>query len=199
MTIKVIFACMICIGMTACKSKYRKAADEIASKIGNSVEGMNVGKEKYTVQVPYGWTTEYKEAYGIQYYYLRAPKTVDDPNTNINITTEFMQSLNLHDYLLATVQSIERNIPSARILGQGEVTANGLKGVWYSYDIEPQGVKATLVSYIFPKDSVAYILTAGTQTKDAIKYRRTFDKVAESFKFNQGVEMTQAIKHSHQQ
>ena len=184
MTIKMVLVCIVYIGMTSCKTKYKKAADEIAQQVGDPGKNMNAGKMNYIVQVPYGWTTEDKEAYGIKYYYLRAPKTMDDPNTNINVTTEFMEGLTLDDYLAATIQSIKDNIPSATILDQGEIVANGLKGVWYSYDMKPQGIDATLVSYIFPKDNVAYILTGGTQTKDFLKYRSTFDRVAKSFRFN---------------
>lgn len=170
--------------MAACKSKYRKAADEIASKAPNPTN-MNVGREKYTVQIPNEWTTEQRQAYGVDYYYLRAPKTTDDPNTNINIATEFMQNLTLEDYLDETIKSIKKGIPSAEILGKGEIVAKDLKGVWYSYNMESQGIEATLVSNIFPKDGVAYILTAGTQTKDVVRYKDTFDKVAKSFRFNQ--------------
>jgi hypothetical protein len=60
--------------------------------------------------------------------------------------------------------------------------------------MEPQGIRATLVSYIFPKDGVAYVLTAGTQTKDAENYRGTFDKVAKSFKFIQELKEEQQTK-----
>lgn len=168
--------------VTSCKSKYRKAADEIVSNAPTPTN-MNAGNEKYTLQIPNGWTTEHREAYGVDYYYLIAPKTADDPNTNINIASEFMQNLSLEDYLTGTIQSVKKSIPSAMILGQGEIVANGLKGVWYSYNMEPQGIKATLVNYIFPKDGVAYIITAGTQTKDASRYRPLFDTVAKSLKF----------------
>lgn len=180
---KVIFISIILlIAVASCKSKYRKAADEIVANIPEPTT-MNVGKEKYSLYIPDGWTTEHRNYYGVDYYYLMAPKTNDDPNTSVNVATEFMQNLSLDDFLKGTIQSVKKAIPSAVILGQGEIMANDLKGVWYSYNMEPQGIRATLVSYIFPKDGVAYIVTAGTQTKDAVKYRETFDKVAKSFKF----------------
>jgi hypothetical protein len=169
----------------ACKSNYRKAADEIASKIPPSeAVNMNAGKETYTIYVPDGWSTKYKREYGVEYYFISAPKTIDNPNTNINVTTEFMQDLSLEDYAELTVTSIKNNIPGANILDQGSIIANGLEGRWYCYQMETQGIKATLTSYIFPKNGVAYIITAGTQTKDASKFKATFDTVAKSFKFN---------------
>jgi PsbP len=181
---RIIFISLILIfGATACKNKYRKAADEI---IGNTKPtNMNVGKEKYSLTIPDGWTTENRNNYGVDYYYVMAPKTIVDPNTSINVANEFMQNLSLEEYLTATIQSVKKAIPSAIILEQGEIVANDLKGCWYSYNMEPQGIKATLIGYIFPKNGVAYIITAGTQTKDAVKYRSTFDNVAKSFKFNQ--------------
>lgn len=182
---RIIFiSIVLLIAITSCKNKYRKAADEIASNIPQPTN-MNVGKEKYSFYIPNGWTTENKNYYGVDYFYIMAPKTSDDPNTSVNITNEFMQNLSLEEYLKGTIQSVKKSIPSAIILEQGEIEANSLKGIWYSYNMEPQGIKASLVSYIFPKDGVAYILTAGTQTKDAVKYRAIFDKVAKSFKFSQ--------------
>jgi hypothetical protein len=171
---------VLCSAM-ACKSKYQKAADEIVANAKPS--NMNAGKAKYKMKIPDGWTTEQRNDYGVDYYFLRAPKTADDPNTSINVATEFMQNLSLEDYLTATIRSVKKAIPSAIILGQGEIVANGVKGCWYSYNMEPQGIKASLIAYIFPKNGVAYIITAGTQTKDIAKYSSTFDSVAKSFRF----------------
>lgn len=168
----------------ACKSKsnYRKAADEIAAN-SQGTTNMNAGKRNYSLYIPEGWTSEHRNAYGVDCYFILAPKTATDPNTNINVVTEYMQNLGLDEYKARTIESIKKAIPSASILAQGDINANGLKGGWYSYSMVPQGIEATLVCYIFPQDSVAYIITAGTQTKDASRYRSTFDSVARSFKF----------------
>lgn len=96
-----------------------------------------------------------------------------------------MQNLSLDEYLHFTIQSVQKGVPNADILSQGYINANGLKGAWYSYTMDPQDIKATLISYIFPKDGVAYIITAGTQTKDAGRYRNLFDSVAKSLKFSE--------------
>ena len=180
----IFISIFLLVGATGCQSKYKKAADEIVSNAPLPTN-MNVGKENYNLYIPKGWTTEHRNVYGVDYYYLMAPKTKDDPNTSINVATEFMQNLRLEDYLTGTIQSVRKSIPSAVMLGQGEIVATRLKGSWYSYNMEPQGIKVTLVSYIFPKNGIAYIITAGTQTKDAAKYKSTFDSVAKSFKFIQ--------------
>jgi len=172
----------ICIVTASCKSKYSKAADEIASNAPDPVY-MNAGKEKYSLYVPDGWTTEYRNNYGVDYYYISAPNTADDPNTSVNVASEFMQHLGLDEYLQATIRSVKKAISTAVVVAQGSIVANNLDGVWYSYRMKPGGIDVTLVSYIFPKDGVAYIITAGTQTKDAARYRDTFDSMARSFKF----------------
>jgi hypothetical protein len=59
--------------------------------------------------------------------------------------------------------------------------------------MEPQGLKAALVSYIFPKDGIAYIITAGTEIEDPLHYRSHFDSVASSLKF---VEMVPVNKNA---
>jgi hypothetical protein len=178
-----IFLCSFVI-LTAwdCRSKNRKAADEISAKMAESTN-MNVGKQNYSLYIPEGWTTEYRTVYGIDYYYLLAPKTEQDPNTSINVITEYMQNFSLSEFRDRTIESVKMAIPSASNFTQGFLTANGLAGSWYSYTMEPQGIKATLVCYIFPKDGIAYSITAGTSTKNATHYRRLFDSVARSFRF----------------
>jgi hypothetical protein len=176
-----IFLLTVLIG---CKSKYAKAVDEIAENLPES-KNMNAGTQNYFVDVPNGWTTKKTTYQGIDYYFLLAPKTIDDPNTNINIITEYMQKFSLEVYKEKAIEALKKAIPSASILNEGKIEANGLKGTWYSYVMEPAGTKSSLISYIFPKDGVAYIITAGTQVKDASHYRRTFDIVAKSFRFNE--------------
>ena len=171
-----IFSCIT-------KSRYQKAADEIAAKMPPS-HNMNVGKEKYNLYVPPAWTTKHQTAYDMDVYYLLAPKTADNPNTNINVITEYMQNLSLEEYLQKTIESIVQGIPSSHILARGTITANGLNGACYSYSMRPEEIPSTLVSYIFPKNGVAYVITAGTQTKDFGHYRSLFDSVARSLQFD---------------
>jgi hypothetical protein len=168
--------------LTSCKSKYHKAADEIADRIPES-NTMNAGKNKYKLFVPDGWSTKHQTYNGVDFYFLNAPQTKADPNTNVNLITENMQHLNLDVFKTGSIKSLKRAIPSAIILDEGDIIANGINGKWYTYTMAPAGVKASLVSYIFPKDGVAYIITAGTQIEDAARYRNTFDQIAKSLKF----------------
>ena len=169
--------------MTSCKSKYREAADEILKEVP-STKNMNAGKAAYTLDVPKGWTTDGTTYSGVDVYFLKAPKTEEDPNTNINVVTEFMQNLEPDVYRAKSMQSLLKAISSANIIDTGSIYANGLKGLWYSYTMEPGGIKAFLINYAYSKDGVAYIITAGTQTKDSSRYRQTFDRVARSFRFS---------------
>ena len=155
---------------------------------------MNVGKQNYHLYIPEGWTTEHRTAYGVDYYYLLAPKTAEDPNTSINVITEDMQNLSLDEFRDKTIESVKGAIPSASNFTEGGLIANGLAGKWYSYTMEPQGIKATLVCYIFPKEGIAYSITAGTQTKNVSHYRTLFDSVARSFRF---VEMVSVSENHH--
>ncbi|SHM50827.1 hypothetical protein SAMN05444266_108315 [Chitinophaga jiangningensis] len=181
---KIIIPLCLLLTLLACnnKSVYRKAADEIVEQIPAN-HHLNVGNRRYNIYVPAGWTTNTRTEYGIDYYFLLAPKTAADPNTNINVITEDMQHYTLEEYMQKTIQAVMKAIPSAVILDQGLIETDSLKGAWYKYNMEPRGIKATLVSYVFPKDNIAYIITAGTQTKDAGRYRPLFDSVATSFRF----------------
>lgn len=167
---------------TACTTKSKpKTIEEIAANLPTA--NMNAGKLNYTVKIPDGWTTEHVTRHNVDYYYLYAPRTTDDPNTNINIVTEHMQGLELPVYKAKAIDAIKRVIPGTVILEEGDVKAKGLKGIWFTYTMTIQGVDASLVCYIYPKNGIAYIITAGTQTKDAARYRSTFDAVGRSFKF----------------
>lgn len=177
------FFSLLALNSCNSQSNYKKVADEIAT-IAQEPTNMNTGKEKYILDVPEGWTTKHKNAYGVDMYFLLAPKTKEDPNTNINVVTESMQNLSFDNYKTGMMESIKNSIPSASILAQGDMSADGIKGGWYSYTMESHEIKATLVSYIFPKNGIAYIITAGTQDKDAVRYRNTFDLVAKSLKFD---------------
>ena len=183
---KILISIFLISGFTGCiyKSNYRKAADEIIENVPVTAN-MNAAVKKYTLDVPAGWTTKHLREYGIDYYFLSAPKTADDPHTNINVITEYMQNLSLDKYVEKSIEGIKHAIPSAAIGARGYITANGVEGAWYEYTMEPRGIKAALVNYIFPQDGIAYIVTAGTQTKDAAGYRHTFVSVAQSLKFSE--------------
>ena len=182
---KMFYPCVFCLlALIACisKSKYQKAADEMAAKLPPA-SNTKIATEDYSIFIPPGWKTEHRTAYGMNFYYLLAPKTPDNPNTNVNVLAEYMQNLTLEQYRQAVIESILKGIPTAEILGKGDITANGLRGAWYCYSMEPLGLKSTLVGYIFPKNGVAYLITAGTQTKDFGTYRSLFDSIARSLKF----------------
>lgn len=182
MKIQFIFILFLTI-LLACKNgSYKKAADEIAANLSETTN-MNRGKDKYTLYVPKGWTTKNSTHYGVDYYFLTAPYTKVDPNTNINFITEYMQNMNTEDFRMKSIISLTKAIPSASVLELGDVNANGLRGKWYSCTMEPQGIKSFLKSFIFPHDGVAYIITGGTQLYDSSRYIRTFDTVAQSLRF----------------
>lgn len=143
------------MAVAACtyKSNHRKAAEDIIEKIPDT-KNLNTGKRSYVLDVPVGWETKHQTAYGIDYYFLLAPKTLADPNTNINVMTESMLHLSLETYLKKAKEQVKLSISSAVILDEGSITAGSLKGAWYKYSMEPRGIKATLVCYIFPKDNV---------------------------------------------
>lgn len=168
--------------ITACESRYRRAADEILDQIPTPTD-MNVGDQNYLLDIPDGWKTENVTYRGINYYFLKAPQTATDPNTSINVITEYMHNLDLGEFHKKTIESIKQTIPSAKITAEGSIEAHGLRGSWYAYTMEPGGIKASLISYIFPKNGVAYIITAGTQPEDVSRYRKTFDGVAKSLTF----------------
>ncbi|RFS20136.1 hypothetical protein DVR12_20690 [Chitinophaga silvatica] len=178
---KLLIPICLILAITACnrQTKNQRAADEILDKIP-STKTMNAGKHPYELYVPDGWKTENRKLRGVDYYFI-AP--ADNPNINVNVVTETMSGLSLNDYSELNLNNIKRIIPSAVILGHGKTKINGVTSAWYKYTIEPQGINISLSSCLVPDKGVAYIITCGSLTKDADKYKNTFDTILKSFKF----------------
>jgi hypothetical protein len=93
-----------------------------------------------------------------------------------------MQNLTLDVYREKTIESLTRIIPSVAIGEQGDIEADGIKGGWYTYTMNVDGVTSSVVAYIFPRNGIAYTITAGTQIKNIDRYRNLFDSTARSLK-----------------
>ena len=167
---------------TACKSRREKAVDELLSKAGPMGPDVDAHRLDYILYVPDGWTTRRQLAYDVNYYFLNPPKTNDAP-ADINLVTVNMQNVPLQEFREKMIESLKAATPDASDFEEGNVIANGREGVWYSYTMSPQGMNASFVCYIFPKDGVAYMITAGTFPEYASRYRSLFDSVARSLKF----------------
>jgi hypothetical protein len=180
---------MFVFSTAACQNRYGKAADELRDR-SPEPQNMNVGVQNYTTYIPDGWTTAKKSYGGIDYYFIAAPKTETDPNTNVNIITEKMQNLSLDAYKEGAIKSLKKAIPNAVIMDEGNIEAYNINGHWYSYAFEQSGIKASIVSYIIPKDGIAYIISGGTRPELADHYRSTFDSIARSFKFSEPLKVS---------
>jgi hypothetical protein len=101
----------------------------------------------------------------------------------MNILNESMQNASFDEYKSQTNVNLKKMIPSAEVLNTGDIAAGDLKGAWTHYTMEQNGMKLDLVNYVFPKDGVAYIITATTKEGKMDQYRSTFDGVAKSFRF----------------
>lgn len=176
------FVCLILLIGCKEKSEYRKAAEEIAANLPDT-RGLNIGVAEYELIVPNGWTESHFSEFGIDYYFISAPKTLEDQNTNVNVITESMNNYSLQTYTNKAIDGLKAAIPTAVILSRGEYSTNGIKASWYKYNMAPRGIKVILTSYIFPKDNIAYVVTCGTQLRDTAKHEATFKMIIRSFKF----------------
>ena len=161
-----------------------KTLEERIIDIGT--KNMNEGKSKYSIFVPENWTTEQKKIGGIDYYFLLAPKTKEDPNTNVNIITENMRDMDLYTFRKGAIKSLLKTIPSVNITDTGSIRSDtGLLGVWYTYTFSEEDTEAKLKSFFYSKDRIAYVITAGTIKQNFDKYLELIDKIGSSFKFEE--------------
>jgi hypothetical protein len=167
----------------ACNNnKQPKTAEDVLSSINKT--NLNKGSEDFHLDTPEGWTTDKKTIQGINYYYIISPQTGDVPNPNINLVTESMQGVSLETYITKSLSSLEQILPGSKIVANGDIEANGVKGAWYNYTMEMQGVKADLMAYVYPAGGIAYVITGICTPGKKAKYRPIFDAVAKSFKVN---------------
>jgi len=167
----------------ACNTKKQpKTAEEVLSSINKT--NLNKGSQDYHLDTPDGWTTEHKTIQGINYYYIIAPNTGEVPSPNINLLTESMEGVTLKEYISKSLSSLEKVLPTSKVIANGDFEANGIQGAWYNYTMEMQGVKADLMAYVIPSNGIAYVITGICPPDKKAKYRPIFDAVAKSFKLN---------------
>lgn len=167
--------------LTACKAKTKNTPEDFLNKLTNK-QNFNVGKHKYTVNVPDGWTTKNSTHSGIDYFFLIAPRTEPNSNTSINFITENMAGFDLDTYTSLAKKNLKNDIPSVNFLESGSLN-NGTQSNWYSYTFTFDQNEVFCLTYIFAKDGIAYVMTNATHKKDSSLYRSTFEEVAKSFRF----------------
>ena len=171
--------------VTSCKTETKtkdKSPDEILNEV-SKLKTINVGNDNYIVNIPTDWTTKDTTLNGVSFYFLLAPKTDNDFNTNMNILNESMQGESFDDYKKKSIETMKKQMPSLKFLDNGDIEASNINGSWLHYKMEQSGLKIEIISYTFPKDGIAYIITATTKEGELDKYRNTFDAVAKSFRF----------------
>lgn len=174
---------------TSCKTDNKKlnkddakpmTNEEILEKASTS-KNINVGDKVYLVDIPNGWTTKDTSINNLKFYFLVAPTSDADFRTNINIINESMQGISFDEYKKKTIESMKHYMPNVEILESGDMKASDLAGSWFHYNLTQSGIKLGIINYTFPKDGIAYIITATTKAENLDKYRITFDAVAKSF------------------
>lgn len=138
--------------------------------------------KNYELFIPEGWSVKDTVLEGVRFHFLFAPKKKAEALTSINITHDQMHQLTLEEYTYQTILSMKQHLPGFEVLEEDSIANAGLKGHWFHYKVAPYNKPAELINYTFSQDNVAYTLTATTDVRNMPAYRKTFDKVAMSFK-----------------
>ena len=137
----------------------------------------------YVVEVPTDWTirdTIMQD--GMKIRFILSPQSLraDYPIGNILIAS--MEGRNIDDFVTRNMNYLESNMPGTIILERGKIDSSIYNGQWFTYTKEQNGILRDMINYIIPLNGFAYMITCGSNKGSIGKYRKTFDKIAKSFK-----------------
>lgn len=168
----------------SCRNEIKKpkTSDEIM-EIASKAPGLNTGTENYTISIPDGWTTKDTIIKNIKFHFIFPPAVTDKFRVNVNIINEDMAGLTTEAYVQATIKNMTSLMPQFTLKEQGQFQVTDAKGAFISYAGQQNNVELEGILYIIPHNGIAYLITGMAESGNMNKYKATFDKIAQSFKF----------------
>jgi hypothetical protein len=103
---------------------------------------------------------------------------------NVAVVYEFVPpGVSEEEYLNLSLQQMHQMLQGLKVDKQGEMTIADRPAHWVTFSHEYMGVGMKGIGYIVVKGSRAYVIVCSATTKTFGRYRKTFDEVAESFRF----------------
>lgn len=136
----------------------------------------------YTIEAPENWIIHDTIMDGLRIRFLLAPQSLNSDNPAVNVLIASMEGRNISDFTTRNMNYLQSNMPGITISGRGNIDSSVYNGQWFTYVKEQNDIVRDMINYIIPLNGFAYMITCGTNKGGMSKYRRTFDKIANSFK-----------------
>jgi hypothetical protein len=162
----------------SCKNQNNESLNRTLHELSKDSE-INTGNLNYSFELPPGWSRHDTVLQGLSVTFLML-KDTDDFKPIINVTNEHMNKGH-QEYVNGTKKYLN-NLMDIEMLDDGEITAFGRRGLWYSYIRMFNGIRREMVYYSIPINGISYNITAGVSAGGMQKYRRSFDQIVHSFK-----------------
>lgn len=144
----------------------------------------------FTLQYPEDWT--YREGLGkdidlgsIVIFQSPSEGKQDLFRENVHIFTESLPDSvkNVDEYLAFSKQSLPQLLQEMEILEEGKTLIDGQTSRWIIFNYVSQLQRVTSIGYMFYRNGKGFVITATSRPEDFMSYRRTFEKIATSIKF----------------
>lgn len=136
-------------------------------------------KNGFAIQHPEDWEPLHGTGALVTFMAPAEPGTAG--RANVTVTMEPVPaSMTAAEYLEQAKPLLAQMLPEYEFGGQEPVTVGGVEGIRYSYTIEIQGHRMSLIGYALLAKGHAYVLTAGSLADRFDKHAETFDTICRS-------------------
>ncbi len=175
--------------VTACKQPAKKLSDNVDKDIKEMVEstpGINAGTGTFSIEAIEGWTKVDTSINGLKIVLVKSASegAGDIFMENINVVSEKSGDMKLDDYFKANLASLNNGMPGYEKVSDNEVTINGLDARYLRYNHTYTGSSSEAEAYFLVNDGAGYVITCSAEKGKMAKFKPSFDKVINTFKFN---------------
>ncbi len=119
---------------------------------------------------------------GLRVRFALPPKSLKADYPAVNVLITIMGGQDINEFTKNNMNYLKKNMPGIILLERGNIDSSMYNGEWYTYTKEQNGIVRDMINYVIPLNGFAYMITCGTMKGSMNKYRKTFDKIAKSFK-----------------
>ena len=91
---------------------------------------------------------------------------------------------NVGEYLDYTLKTLPSQMNEFNKSEDGREIINGKESIWIKFSYVSRMQRLESLAYIFYKDGMGYVINSTTRPELFIKYRRTFENISRTMKFN---------------
>ena len=178
LSIIIFFSFFLCSCQSQTTTKQNSDTPKSNQIVANQEPNLN-----YIIELPKDWSirdTIIQDGMIIRFLLSPLSLRADYPAGNVLIAS--MEGQNINDFTTQNINYLKSNMAGIIILERGNMDSSEYNGQWFTYTKDQNGQVRDMINYIIPIKGFAYMITCGTNKGSMDRYRKTFDKIAKSFK-----------------